>query len=100
MLELQEIIKKNVIKHRKISRLTQKELAEKAGISTTYIGEIESCRKYPSIKTLVKISKALEVEPYMLLIDPELHKNDVIMRYNTQLRTEFDLMLEKLEVLQ
>ena len=40
--------------------ITQIELAKKAGISNTYLSDIENERTNPSLKTLFKIAKALE----------------------------------------
>ena len=40
--------------------ITQIELAKKAGISNTYLSDIENERTNPSLKTLLKIAKALE----------------------------------------
>lgn len=42
--------------------LKQYELAKKAGISNTYLSDIEVGRTSPSLKTLDKISKALGVD--------------------------------------
>lgn len=42
-------------------RLTQEELAEKIGVTTTYIGFIEQGRYAPSLKVLEKIAKVLKV---------------------------------------
>lgn len=46
---------------RKQLRLTQDGLAEKTGLSTKYIQFIESATRKPSLKTLYKLAKALEV---------------------------------------
>ena len=98
MRDIKEAISYNVASYRKSLNLTQSKLAEQSGISTTYIGEVETCRKYPSIKTLVKIAAALKVEPYVLLMDPGIDNNDTIIRYNEKLKDEFGTMLQKLEV--
>lgn len=51
------------IKEERIKKgLKQYELAEKAGISNTYLSDLEVGRTAPSIKTLDKLSKALEVD--------------------------------------
>ncbi len=42
--------------------LKQYELAEKVGISNTYLSDIEVGRTSPSLKTLDKIATALEVD--------------------------------------
>jgi|UPI0005277C02 transcriptional regulator with XRE-family HTH domain len=51
------------IKEERIKKgLKQYELAEKAGISNTYLSDLEVGRTAPSIKTLDKLSKVLEVD--------------------------------------
>lgn len=42
-------------------RLKQYELAEKSGISNTFLSDIEVGRTMPSIKTMKKIAEVLEV---------------------------------------
>lgn len=42
--------------------IKQIELARMAGISNTYLSDIESGRTIPSLKTLTKIARALGVE--------------------------------------
>jgi len=42
--------------------LKQYKLAEKAGISNTYLSDIEVARTKPSLKVLEKIAKALEID--------------------------------------
>lgn len=48
-------------------RLKQYELAEKAGISNTYLSDIEVGRTTPSIKTLRKIAEVLGIDYIDLL---------------------------------
>ena len=43
-------------------------LAEMCDTATSYIGEIEIGRRFPSLKLISKISKVLEVEPYRFFI--------------------------------
>jgi transcriptional regulator with XRE-family HTH domain len=50
--------------------LNQKELAALAGISNSYLSDIEVGRTNPSLKTLFKIAEALEVG-----IDAFMRKN-------------------------
>ena len=42
--------------------LSQEELAEKTGISTSFIGHLERAEKIPSLETAVKLSLALETD--------------------------------------
>ena len=55
---------KNMRKERHIS---QKKLAEMAGISNTYLSDLEVGRTSPSLKTLINISKALDISVDVLL---------------------------------
>ena len=52
---------------RELSDLTQEKLAAKAGISRNYISSIENGRYSPSIETLSKIAKALDVTVLQIL---------------------------------
>ena len=47
---------------RRVRRLTQEQLAERAGLSYKFIGEIERGRGNPTIDTLFKLSQALELD--------------------------------------
>ena len=58
-------------RRRKALALSQAMLAEKAGISSGYVGEVEMGRKYPSPEILEQIAAALEVRPYRLLMSDE-----------------------------
>ncbi len=61
----------NIRKYRKTNNITQKELGEAIGISNTYLSDIETGRTNPSIKTLKKIAKGLEINYIELLKDTE-----------------------------
>lgn len=55
---------------REKAHLTQEKLAERSGISLDYLGKIEVNINKPGLKTLIKISNALEV-PIKELFDFE-----------------------------
>lgn len=61
----------NIRKYRKMKNLTQKELGDLVGISNTYLSDIEIGRTNPSIKTLKRIAKGLEISFVELLKDTE-----------------------------
>ncbi len=46
---------------RKSKRMTQQELAERAGLHLTYVGHLELGKYHPTVYVMWKISKALEV---------------------------------------
>jgi transcriptional regulator with XRE-family HTH domain len=73
MTEIQRILLTNIKKYRSQRKYSQMKLAELCGISTSYIGEIEIGRKYPSARTLEMIINALNVKPYQLFMD----ENDI-----------------------
>ncbi|MFO7151884.1 MAG: helix-turn-helix domain-containing protein [Bacillota bacterium] len=65
--------------------ITQAELAKKAGVSTGLIGQIESGKVEPSIKTLEKISNALSVSPcYFISDDDDI--NSLLRPMNPELK--------------
>ncbi len=64
-------IGENIRTYRKKKHLTQKELGELVGISNTYLSDMEIGRTNPSIKTLKKIAKGLEINYMELLRDTE-----------------------------
>jgi len=47
--------------------LSQEQLAERADLNRSYLGEIERGVAMPSLATLIKLSHALEVAPSSLL---------------------------------
>jgi transcriptional regulator with XRE-family HTH domain len=58
-------------RYRAVLAISQMELAERAGISPGYVGEVEMGRKYPSPEILERIAKALGVRPYRLAMSEE-----------------------------
>jgi len=58
---LQDIFARNLKERRRKLSLTQAQLAERIGVSTSFVTEIETSRKAPSFATIEKISAALDV---------------------------------------
>jgi len=61
----------NIKKIRKEKHITQRVLGDIVGVSNTYLSDMEVGRTNPSIKTLKKIAKGLEVSYVELLKDTE-----------------------------
>jgi len=61
--DLKEILAKNLKKHRQRLGITQPELAEKAGLSTHYLGMIEIARNFPTADVLERLAAALDIKP-------------------------------------
>jgi transcriptional regulator with XRE-family HTH domain len=71
MNRVQELLANNIKNARLRLGYTQMKLAEQSSISTSFIGEIETGKKFPSSDTLEKIADALGMKPYQLLLDDE-----------------------------
>ncbi len=56
-----EIIATNIRKFRAIKRFSQEKLAELADLSQQFVCSIEKCKANPSILTMKRIAKALDV---------------------------------------
>lgn len=71
-------IGKRIATRRRLLDLTQAELAERAGMSTTYAGNVERGAKC-SIDTLMKLCLALDVTPdYLLIGINKEYRNDTM----------------------
>ena len=64
-----ELLKQNIKKYRLNKNLTQEKLSEISSISSDYLSEIERGKRIPSLKRLLLIAEALDVELYKLFID-------------------------------
>lgn len=61
----------NIAFYRRSRDMTQEKLAEKANISRTHMGRIETAECAVSLDVLFDIANALEVEPYKLFQNKE-----------------------------
>jgi len=66
--KLRKALSANIKHYRAKLGFSQERLAETVGLSDQTINDIEGCRTWVSDKTLVKIARALNVEPYQLLL--------------------------------
>lgn len=64
-----ETIGNNIRKYRLEKKMRQEDLAEKAGLTSNYIGIVERGEKIPSLETFVIILNALEITADMVLCD-------------------------------
>ena len=64
-----DTIGKNIRKFREIKKLRQEDLAEKADLTTNYIGMIERGEKIPSLETFINMLNSLGVSADMVLSD-------------------------------
>lgn len=76
--KLCEILAANMRIHREAFGYSQMKLAELAGLSTSYIAAMETCSKFPSSKSLIKLADAFGLQPYQLLIEPVKNIDDPV----------------------
>lgn len=67
-MELRDIFILNMKKYRKIKKLSQMNLAERCNTSTSYIGEIEIGKKFPSVEMIQRLAAALDIQPFQLFM--------------------------------
>ena len=63
MANIKEILAQNLKKNRRRLGITQPELAERAGLSTHYLGMIEIARNFPTADVLERLAAALGIKP-------------------------------------
>jgi transcriptional regulator with XRE-family HTH domain len=68
---LHAALARNLKIRRKLLGISQADLAERAGVSVGYIGEIEIARKYPGPEIMVLLAEALETRAYCLLMSED-----------------------------
>lgn len=68
-MTLRSIFITNLKRIRKQKHISQMQLAEKYNTSTSYIGEIEIGKKFPSVEMISNISEALEIRPFELFME-------------------------------
>ena len=66
-----EILRTNLRFFRKLKNLSQEKLGEMTDISKDYLSEIERGKKTPSLKRLILIAQALDIEVYRFFIKNE-----------------------------
>jgi len=69
IMKIKSLIATNIRKYRKKRRMTQEQAAERAEITSAYWQRLElvSQSDLPSVHTIFKIAKALNIHPYQLL---------------------------------
>jgi len=94
MADVHTLLARNLKKYRQTLGLSQAALAEKIDSSTTFIGNIEIGKRFPSAKNLDRLAKALGVKTSALFADedePELH-SQIAARQERKAKLEKDVM--------
>jgi transcriptional regulator with XRE-family HTH domain len=71
MAGVHTLLARNLKKYRQLLGLSQAALAKKINSSTTFIGNIEICKRFPSSKNLDLLVNALGVKPADLFADED-----------------------------
>jgi transcriptional regulator with XRE-family HTH domain len=105
MMNIREILSKNLRENRQKLRLTQSELAERAGISTNFVAMIELKHKFPTPETLDRLSAALDIEAYELFSTPaspnivlkKLHEDILVdmQKFHQKLLDDLDRTIDR-----
>ena len=90
MTDCRLLLARNMKKYRETQGISQMELAEKIGCSTTFIGNIEINRRFPSAENINRIAKALNVKIADLFSETE---TETIKKMAT--KQEFKIKLGK-----
>jgi transcriptional regulator with XRE-family HTH domain len=69
MTDVRTLLARNMKYFRKIQRISQTTLAARAGCSTTFIGNIEIKKCFPSPENIDRIARALDVKQSDLFMD-------------------------------
>jgi len=94
---IQELLAKSIKEARGRLNLTQEGLAERTGLTTSFIGEVEICRKFPRPRTLQRISDALGLKPYELFLESsgkELVRHKLFSKILVELKVKIGKELE------
>ena len=68
-MELRKIFIDNLKKIRREKKFSQMKIAELCETSTSYIGEIEIGKKFPSVEMIEKLATALHIKAYELFME-------------------------------
>lgn len=71
-MDFRRVFAANVRRFRNDRGLTQEQLGELAGISSTYISKVERLVSSPTLDIIVKIAEALDVSPAKLFDDLDI----------------------------
>jgi transcriptional regulator with XRE-family HTH domain len=71
MANARELLAQNMKMARARLGYSQMKLAEKVGCSTSLIGDIEICKKFPSAENLDRIAEALALKTFQLFYEPK-----------------------------
>ena len=92
MTDLKKVLASNLKHYRKNMGLSQANLAEKVNLSDNYIALIETGRRFPSVKILERIAKALQRDTLELF---SIKRDDLLRKkaFKTQILSDIESIL-------
>jgi len=97
MTDVHTLLARNLKKYRQLLGLSQSALAEKINSSTTFIGNIEIGKRFPSSKNLDLLANALGVKPADLFSDED--EPEARVRYAAKQKRKAQLEKEVMEAI-
>ncbi|MDR2966299.1 MAG: helix-turn-helix domain-containing protein [Treponema sp.] len=97
--ELRRVFSTNIKYYRGLRGWSQVKLAEKIGISTNFLADIETGKSWISSLTLVKLAKCFEIQAYELFkpdIMPNNEVNEVIKSIVKDINVTFEQSLKQI----
>ena len=82
-----------VRQQRRLNGLTQEQLAERTGVSNSFIGHIERGEKKASVETVVALCNAMDISPSVLLQES---LSDAVMRSQLAFEQENQDLMDSL----
>ena len=98
MANIREVLAQNLKENRRKLGITQPQLAEKAGLSTSYLAMIEIARKFPAADVLDRLAEALGVssnELFSVSVSPERAMEQMQRRILGNLEQAIESALDK-----
>jgi transcriptional regulator with XRE-family HTH domain len=98
--EIRAVLAGNIRILRKRRNWSQADLAEKTGLSIVYLSDIERGNKWPYLDTLLKLSEALDVEIFELLMPdniPASKNTSSLYKYTSEVNSIVEKSVETLE---
>ena len=84
--ELRQVFSSNIKYYRGLRGWSQVKLAEKIGISTNFLADIETGKSWISSLTLVKLAKCFEIDAYELFKPENTPNSEVNEAVNSLIR--------------
>ena len=88
-MDLQDIFIGNLKRFRRERNLTQEQLAELCDTETSYIGQIETKKRFPSLAFIEKLADAMEIRAYYLYKPYEKEDSEINKSIKDEIITTF-----------